>query len=470
MGLKRLPKGVTVRCREGRGWSMRYRSSDGRMCERKLTATSRRQAHSEVLRLDEQGDIAAGKAASEADPLGTLDAARRIRERGSAAGGRRDLDGHLAERIERGLAPGLADETRAELLTPEGWAAVQAFADRAASSALEDRAPRLDVDLAEASERFRSSLATTGKTAGTIASYVLTLRHLSDALAGGEAGQLRQLSPSGLRELAGGVQRLALDLGWSPATLGRVHREAKRFLRWCRRQGMLPTDVSDSEIGDAFEAVKQRPASPAPLRPGQATRQLLEATRRRDVEVGKRGGELFPAVVGLLMTGARRDELRLMTWGELSPDCRIWDLPGRTKTHEPRSIDLGLSPGLVLMLQRMRLASGGRPDAYVFLGARRGRPWSGTGLSKAIRQVVDRFGGPEVTAQKMRQTQASAVINWPRVGPAAAAGRLGHSPPTAWRHYVKPASAAYEAEDLDELFDVRDLLGVGAQPSNTESG
>jgi integrase len=107
----------------------------------------------------------------------------------------------------------------------------------------------------------------------------------------------------------------------------------------------------------------------------------------------------------LLLTGARRDEARLMKWAHLDLDSGLWHKP-TTKTGAPHTIPLPAQ-----LMTRLRQLS--RPTEWVFPSSpnsqngMQAREWSATAVEFCWRRIRKQVGLKDVRIHDLRRTAAS---------------------------------------------------------------
>jgi integrase len=186
--------------------------------------------------------------------------------------------------------------------------------------------------------------------------------------------------------------RLMLDEVKKGAPIGvnRTKTATETFFNWC-----LKRDIVDaSPVAGIDKVVKER----------SRTRVLSEDEVKWLWQAATEAGAPFGDLVKfLLVTGVRRDEAGLMTWGEVNLKKRTWTIPGdRTKNGEPHEV--ALSDLAVALL-------GDPGDGYVF--SMSGGKTAFNGYSKStdrLRESVSRRSGKKPahwTLHDLRRTVAT---------------------------------------------------------------
>lgn len=87
----------------------------------------------------------------------------------------------------------------------------------------------------------------------------------------------------------------------------------------------------------------------------------------------------------LILTAARTNEVRGMTWSEVSRSEKLWTVPAM-RMKSGREHEVPLSPRAIEILERVAgLANA--PDEYVFQGKRRDQPLSNMGFEMLLRRM-----------------------------------------------------------------------------------
>jgi integrase len=147
-------------------------------------------------------------------------------------------------------------------------------------------------------------------------------------------------------------------------------------------------------------------------------------------QLRSRSGVSDRALEFCILTAARSGEVLGATWQEVDLDGAVWTVPaGRMKAGREHRVPL--SSGALAVLRQMEDLGGDR-DAYVFPGARRGRP-----LSVMAMDMVLRRSGKDVTVHGFRSSfrdWAGEATAFPReVAEAALAHTVGDQTERAYR-------------------------------------
>lgn len=328
-------------------------------------------------------------------------------------------------------------------------------------------------------------------TPATIKCYRETLCYLARWTAGAGLSDLAKLNAHALAAFAqwlprqqrqvplqGGSQgeKTASDQLIGPANANKVLRHIKAFLGHCRRMGWAPQLTRDA-LTDSLRPLRAPRSLPAflstesltalleaALRHDAATFEATRAEHQGDTPLGltPRHRPVAPLILTVLMTGCRIGEALSLRWDavHLRPRKRTGHLTlaaAETKTASERRIDLAVSPTLITLLTRLRLAADDAP--HVFGGS---RPLPRSSAETARKRLVAEYAAPPFTWQRLRQTTASYLVNAPSIygGASAwhAAKRLGHGVTVAERHYqglitdIDPKADTLEAAmEIDDL-------------------
>lgn len=132
-----------------------------------------------------------------------------------------------------------------------------------------------------------------------------------------------------------------------------------------------------------------------------------------------------------ILTACRTSEVLLATWQEVGIESRIWSIPGaRMKTGRPHRVPLSDAALQLLEGLGTRTDSG---DAYLFPGAREGRPLSNMAMAMVMRKI----GHPDLTVHGFRSTfrdWAAEETHYPNiVAEQALAHAIGNAAEAAYR-------------------------------------
>ncbi len=135
----------------------------------------------------------------------------------------------------------------------------------------------------------------------------------------------------------------------------------------------------------------------------------------------------------LILTGARAGEVFGATWGEIDIDARLWTIPGgRMKAGRTHRVPL-TDRAMEILTAAEKLRTDPRSSAFVFPGARRGRPLS----NMAFKQLFVRMGVDGITAHGFRSSfrdWAGETTSFPReVAEQALAHVVGDETERAYR-------------------------------------
>lgn len=226
----------------------------------------------------------------------------------------------------------------------------------------------------------------------------------------------------------------------------RVFAELMAMLRWAEQKGYIggvptfhkfktreqPRDrtLTDAEVGDVWEQVADL---------GDLTRDFVRL---------------------LLLTGQRRDEVRLMRWEEIDLDAGLWTIPAaRYKTRAAHCVSLS-DPVLNILRARLPEKTKGseKPKGYVLAG-RDGKPFNGA--ASAMRRLRTALPGKtDFSLHDLRRTCRSQLS---RLGVDAVTAELviGHAPQGMVRVYDRHDRMAERKGALTRWADF--VLSVAGQ-------
>jgi integrase len=197
----------------------------------------------------------------------------------------------------------------------------------------------------------------------------------------------------------------AIDDGGAPVSANRTLTTLKTLFKFYVKRGLLA--VSPAELVDAPAAEESRDRT--------LTDDEIKAVWKAADVAAYPFGRL---VQTLLLTGARRDELREAPWAEFDLDGAMWTLPAdRTKNGREHSIPL--SDTAVQILTGMPRIKGG-----LLFTTSGDTPFSG--LSKAKRRLDEASGVQGWTLHDLRRTAATGMADKCGVAPHVIEAALNH--------------------------------------------
>lgn len=198
------------------------------------------------------------------------------------------------------------------------------------------------------------------------------------------------------------------------------------FARWCTRQkpyrALIRPEITD------VSGLKRDLAAPSIPRRDCLLKEHLPAFFSACRAEGNPC--VAAALQGLLITGARKNELLTLRWDDV--DFEWKSLRIRDKVSEYRLIPL--TPYLASLIAGLP-----RRNEFVFSSARAGEGRLTGNLNWNLTRVVDRAGVPHVTIHGLRRSFAT-LAEWVEVPAGVTAQIMGHAPSaTAERHYqIRP--------------------------------
>jgi len=159
----------------------------------------------------------------------------------------------------------------------------------------------------------------------------------------------------------------------------------------------------------------------------------------------------------LLLTGQRRDEVRLMTWAELDMEAELWSIPAaRYKTGIAHSVPLS-SQAMTILRSRWSVDAQG----YVLAGREEGKPFNGA--ASAIRRLRKELGSKaDFTLHDIRRTVRTGLSRL-GVDEATAEMVIGHVPQGIIKVYDQHDRLDERREALKRWADYLDQLKAGAE-------
>lgn len=201
----------------------------------------------------------------------------------------------------------------------------------------------------------------------------------------------------------------------------RVFAELMALLRWCEARGYI----------EGVPTIRKRD-----LRPHGASKEQPRARTLTDDElraawkaadsIGDLTGDFLRLLV---LTGQRRDEVRLMTWEEIDLTRGIWTIPARRyKTHIDHVVPLSSQALAIIKARHSKGAAG-----YVLSGRKEGQPFNGAvSALRRLRKAVK--GDGDFTLHDIRRTVRTGLS---RLGVDGETAELviGHIPQGIQRVY-----------------------------------
>jgi integrase len=174
-----------------------------------------------------------------------------------------------------------------------------------------------------------------------------------------------------------------------PVQANRVLAAIKTMLNWCVSEDLIDSNPAMAVQKPTRERIRER----------KLGNEELKAVIMACEELDYPGGSLIKMLV---LTGQRRDEVRLLRWREIDLEHAIWTLPGeRAKNGQSHLVPLS---GLVLTL----LDSLPRfPGEFVFSASAGRSPYSN--LVKPKRAIDKMTGVTDWTLHDLRRTAATGM-------------------------------------------------------------
>lgn len=207
----------------------------------------------------------------------------------------------------------------------------------------------------------------------------------------------------------------------------RVFAEVMALLRWCEHKGYI----------DGVPSLRKKD-----MRHHGAAREQARGRTLTDAEIQALWASLgsIGALTGdflrlLLLTGQRRDEVRLMTWEEIDLSQALWTIPAsRYKTHLDQVVPLPRQAMDILKARHTDRAKG-----FVLAGREPGQPFNGA--ASAIRRLRTQMEGRgDFTLHDLRRTLRTGLSRL-GVDGMTAEKVIGHLP-----------------QGIQQVYDVHDRL------------
>lgn len=231
-----------------------------------------------------------------------------------------------------------------------------------------------------------------------------------------------------------------------PVQANRVFAELMALLRWCEAKGYVegvPTiRKRDLRIHGAS---KEQPRS----------RTLADDELRAAWLAAEGIGDLTGGFIRLLiLTGQRRDEVRLMAWEEIDLMRAIWTIPARRyKTHIDHVVPLSRQALDIIKARYSESAEG-----YVLSGRKEGQPFNGAiSALRRLRKAVK--GDGDFTLHDIRRTVRTGLS---RLGVDGETAELviGHIPQGIQRVYDRYNRLSERESALQKWADMVERLSA----------
>ncbi|HLO77411.1 MAG TPA: tyrosine-type recombinase/integrase [Magnetospirillum sp.] len=197
---------------------------------------------------------------------------------------------------------------------------------------------------------------------------------------------IRNIRRADVVEVVGAVTAKGL-----PVQANRVFSEMMALLRWCEQKGYV----------DGVPSIRKKDMRNFGAAKEQARRRTLSDAEIKEVwEASENLGVLSRDLIRLLLlTGQRRDEVRLMTWEEMDLEQSLWTIPAaRYKTGIDHAVPLSKP---VVDILKARWSEGA--TGYVLRGRNDDKPFNGAASTlRRLREAMDKR--PPFTLHDMRRT------------------------------------------------------------------
>lgn len=231
-----------------------------------------------------------------------------------------------------------------------------------------------------------------------------------------------------------------------PVQANRVFAEMMALLRWCEAKGYVegvPT-LRKRDLR-THGASKEQPRA----------RTLTDDELRAAWKVADSLGDLTGDFIRLLiLTGQRRDEVRLMTWQEIDLGRAIWTIPARRyKTRIDHVVPLSTQALAIIKTRHSKNVEG-----YVLAGRKEGRPFNGAvSALRRLRKAVK--GEGDFILHDIRRTVRTGLS---RLGVDGETAELviGHIPQGIQRVYDRYNRLSERESALQKWADMVERLAA----------
>jgi integrase len=178
---------------------------------------------------------------------------------------------------------------------------------------------------------------------------------------------------------AADIQSVLIPIWQSiPETARRVRQRIGTVLDYARGQGWRDSEAPMRAVNTLMKGIRQPKAKNFSAMPYEAVPSFVAKLQDGGISVGKL------ALRFLILTAARSGEVRGATWPEIDLQQALWNIPAdRMKAREAHSVPL--TKEAVEVLEAVKPFSGGKANAFVFPGLKRGQPLSDMTLTKVLK-------------------------------------------------------------------------------------
>lgn len=312
--------------------------------------------------------------------------------------------------------------------------------DGASPAELDARQIAESLTVTKAHEAYLNALRPSLK-ASTVALKEQIFRdHVSSAIGG---RLIRTVRKADLVEVVSAVTAKGF-----PVQANRVYSEVMALLRWCEQKDYI----------DGVPSVRKKDMQ-------KVAGTAREQARRRTLTDSETGaawrasetlGDLTRDFIRLLiLTGQRRDEVRLMTWNEVDMATNLWTIPAkRYKTKIDQAVPL---PPQAMDILRSRWTEGA--SGYVLAGRGDAKPFNGAlSALRRLRKAVK--GKEDFTLHDIRRTLRTGLSRL-GVNETTAELVIGHIPQGIVKVYDQHDRMDERREALKKWADFVDRLATG---------
>lgn len=228
----------------------------------------------------------------------------------------------------------------------------------------------------------------------------------------------------------------------------RVYSELMALLRWCEHMSYIDgvPSVRKKDMRTVAGAAKEQ------ARGRTLTEGELTAAWKAAAGLGDLTGDFLRL---LMLTGQRRDEVRLMEWGEIDLESGLWTIPAaKYKTGINHCVPLSPQALAIVKARWTKGATG-----YVLPGRTKGKPFNGA-LSALRRLRTAVKGNGDFTLHDLRRTVRTGLSRL-GVDEATAEMVIGHVPQGIVKVYDQHGRMEERKDALTRWADYLDRLSQG---------
>ena len=226
--------------------------------------------------------------------------------------------------------------------------------------------------------------------------WVETRRMLINEVVSRWSGRrLSQITRAHVHEMLDAI----IDRG-APIRANRVFAQFRKMCRWAVSRGIIDRSPCDGMSAPSPETRRDRVLSDAEIK---IVWQAFESI----------GWPFGPVGKLLFLTGARRDEVAGMQWGEVNLDARTWTLPS-SRTKNKREHVIPLSDDAIKIIEKLPRNEGKAGFVFSTTGK---TPVSGFSKAKhEIDEAIVKIAGEAITPWVLHDVRRSTATNLQKLG------------------------------------------------------